>query len=162
MFRHGALIGLLAASLGIATIPAVSYAAGAGRQHRRSVRHGQSKAKEKCKNGEVRKNGKCVQKRTSPLSATIIVHVYDRPEGVSNQPAPPEVPEPTLAIRIGETGPDGAAPTNYMATQEHTLHVAPGRYEIQVFGIGGVYASEVVTVRAGNTTEVTLYIQNVG
>ena len=68
------LVGLIVVVLGFTSVPAVSYSAGAS-QHRalypaQPSKEGTQAKKHKkaktCKKGQVRKNGKCVKKKTAP------------------------------------------------------------------------------------------------
>lgn len=178
--RFGGL-ATLAAIAGIAALPAMSYSTGAAQRHGRAGKSSKAKTK-KCKKDQVRKNGKCVKKKTAPastptttapatttpapevLSGTIVVHVYSRREGTGNMAAPPETLDETGFIRIRRLAPDGEGPTHEMTTEmttrEHTVHVAPGRYAVEVPEPGR--PSGQVTVSAGQTAEVTLYIEAKG
>jgi hypothetical protein len=168
MLKRRALIGLIAAIIGTAAMPAVSFSAGTGQRHGQyaagSSRSSKAKAK-KCKKGQVRKHGKCVKKPTTPPSSTT-------PPPTST----PEAMSATLVIHVSKAGqPDeGAAlhiaklidsqPVRGLETSEHTLHVTPGQYEITVINIlnpttVGFLARKIVTVSAGQTAEVTLELE---
>jgi hypothetical protein len=54
-------------------------------------------------------------------------------------------------------GPDGEILRNALVTKEHTVHVAPGRYEVAL-AVDTKYTPETVTVREGQTVEVELII----
>jgi hypothetical protein len=173
MVKRGALIGLILAIFGAAAVPAASYAAGTGQRRGQNAAES-SKAKQhkqakKCKNGQVRKNGKCVKKKTGPssttptststpeASATLIVHVYKGggpPTGEADEGVP---------LWISQRAADGE-PERGFQTTEHTVHVAPGKYEIAAlgdlnYGTVAFLASKTVTVGTGQTVELTLEIQ---
>ena len=149
--RFGGVAAL--AALWIAEIPAVSYSAAAG-QHRGqyATRSSESNAKshkraKKCKKDRVSKNRKCDKKSSAPeaLSATLIVHVYESGGVTVCAPAPPKCrgitprPNETRPLRISRFGRNGEVVSS-IETKEHTVHVAPGKYEIVALGryVGGV------------------------
>jgi hypothetical protein len=166
MLKRRALIGLTAAIIGIAAMPAVSYSAGTTQRHgQHAAGSSKSSKAKKCKKGQVRKNGKCVKKKTSPPSSTM--------------PPPTNTPEAmsaTLSIHVTKAGQadegvalhiaklEGGQPVRGLETSEHTLHVTPGEYEVTVLNIANpttvsILARKIVTVAAGQTAEVTLEIE---
>ena len=98
------------------------------------------------------------------LSATVIVHVYllTAPIPEVGKPGRSErIPEETQPLRMIRRGTDGEVASS-IETSEHTLHVAPGSYEIQVIETGrggGAYDPKDVAVTTGQTQEVTLEIE---
>lgn len=165
------LVGVIVVIFGMAATPAVSYSAGAKqRQAQCAAKSCKSKAKKKCKKGQVRKNGKCVKTKTSSssttpssfkpptstseaLPATLIVHVYQT--GDSGTEADEGAP-----LYISDVG-EGRF-VGKLETSEHTVHVRPSRYEITALSMTNpttvALASTIVTVSAGQTLELTLTI----
>lgn len=161
MLRRKALIGIIAAMLGIAAIPAVTYSAPAGQ------RHGQDAAKSSkarsCGKGKVRKNGKCAKRSPPPeaLSATLIVHVYEsygadcKREAAENDECGPSLDE-AAPLRISRLGRNRQVVSS-IDSKNHTVHVTPGLYEVAL--AGHIRPEPLrVTVSAGQTVEVTLEI----
>jgi hypothetical protein len=160
----------LVAVLGIAAVPSVSYSARALQRHGQyGARSSKAKTKkhregERCKNGEVRKNGECVKRMPAPeaRSATIIVHTISC-GGAEETQGDPEGPhshcgplQNAKAVRISRLGPDREYLSS-VETEDDTAHVVPGRYGVEA--VGTISRETEVTVSAGRTVEVTLEIK---
>lgn len=180
VFRPKAFIAVIAAALGIAAIPAVGYSTAAGQRHGQYAARS-SKAKpmkpKRCKKGQVRRNGKCVKKKaptpttttpttTTPapeaLSATLIIHVYG-----CGGPVMGCHHYEDLALLVTRLGPAGEALSSIeLHPESHTVHVAPGEYEVAYLTepggrpVTGFDRSARATVVAGQEQEIKL-IMNV-
>jgi hypothetical protein len=182
VLRRGALVGVIAAILGSAAIPAVGYSAHATKHEAQCKgKSCKSKAKKKCKKGQVRaKDGKCVKKKTAPTPTTPTTNspeAHPEPKEVGPEPAP-GAPFATLVVHVNKadengTEADETAPlfiakfshdefVGKLKTTEHTVHVTPGHYEITALAITNettaAQATTKVEVTAGQTVEVTLTI----
>lgn len=95
------------------------------------------------------------------LSATIIVHVFASYaqectlEQAANHKCEPS-PEEGVQLRVSRLGSADEAASS-IDTSEHTVHVAPGRYEVALT-VDTAYKPQQVTVTAGQTQEVTIEI----
>jgi hypothetical protein len=92
-------------------------------------------------------------------SATIVVHVYDEGgpahEGCSGTKCPAE----RATVFVNALNPDGEVLRSFQTT-DHTISVEPGEYELaQSSALLTRSEGKMVTVGAGQTSEVTLYIQ---
>jgi hypothetical protein len=156
--------------------------------HTQCAKAAGSKAKH-AKRGPKCKKSKPTRHRPTPPeapSATIVVHVSSvgtipvrqgadcaeegLEEGVrAKRPGGGEVecdgdevttrrPEEGLPLRITRLG----ARRETLETSEHTVHVAPGLYEIALNHPSGVYKKQEVTVSKGQTVEVRLLIVDEG
>ncbi len=93
------------------------------------------------------------------LSATLIVHVYASPEFCCMVHEPGPSPDETQPLRIIRSLTDGE---DKLTTSEHTVHLAPGSYEVQVISTGTtayVYDASEVTLSAGQIQELTFTIK---
>jgi hypothetical protein len=96
-----------------------------------------------------------------PLAATLIVHVYVEVGGGEGGLPRTRYTEEMLILRITPLAPGGELPSP-IETPEHTVHLPPGQYEIKASLAllrSSFQASETVTVRAGQTLEVTLNLK---
>lgn len=170
MLRRRALSTISVAILVIAAPLAVgNWAAaqpGKGRQRHCTSKVSKSSAKSAKRRPKCRKPKHSVPRTrstapTTPapsLSATLIVHV---PGGCG--PRRCETPTGTRELtsqplRITRLGAGGEALSS-LETHEHTVHVAPGLYEIAVLGDnGGAFTATKVTVSADQELEVTLEV----
>jgi hypothetical protein len=103
------------------------------------------------------------------LSATLVVHLVDRAGGVVLVGEPEkETSDESSLIRIQTLGPENEVVSSVL-TPDHTWPVAPGHYtiaaaqevprgHIQVYE--GNDETKEVTVSAGQTVEITVYIQS--
>jgi hypothetical protein len=160
--RSGGLVAL-ATALGIAAIPAVSYSAGIRQRDgeyaakpSKAAAEKHKKAK-KCKRGNVKKNGNCMKRIPAPeaLSATIAVHVIACGVAELSETCRPLE---TASLRITRLGSDGEDLS--IETQNHTVHVTPGHYEVALV-LPTVTEPKWVTVSKGQTLDVTLKIESI-
>lgn len=95
-------------------------------------------------------------------SATVIVHVFTRPLVCCSVNERTTLDE-TQPLRIIWRGTGGEV-IGSSETSEHTVHLAPGSYEIQVVSRpgGAAYGHKEVTLSAGQTQEVTFTIRLCG